>query len=910
MLDYENQIFLDAFHDDGLLVMSRGLGLSRLFTEFLKVYSDPASLVLVLNTTPADENFFTEQLEKHGISKVPRIITNEINATDRQTTYMEGGVLFITSRILVVDLLTDRVPVSHVTGIMVYRAHKIIESCQEAFILRLYREKNKTGFIKAFTDNAEAFTRGFCQVERMMKNLFVKKLFLWPRFQASVVTCFNKHKVDVVEVHQHLTPAMTACQTSLLDIINACIAELKRSNPSIDMDEITVENALSKSFDLLIRLQLEPLWHQLSVRTRQLVSDLKTIRLILRQLTQYDCVTFHSFLQSIRSNEKSFAHNTGWLFLDAADSLFVHARERVYGSVKFREKEKGKKQKKMEDKNEEQRGEESDDEDVTTSLEPCPKWQALSEILAEIAEDEDSMCEVGVDNDGVLDTGYRVLVCAEDDRTCSQLKEYLSEGAEVLMNRMFQKYLMLRKGRAAAAKGDFKSKENKKKAAVADEDALTLTQMMRAGKGDDSAEGDDKAKEFLMTSKDAYCGIVTSPMTIIHPLHGCSDPHGLARTLEEVEPKYVVLYDADMSLVRQLEVYKASRPGKPLRVYFMMYKGSVEEQRYLTTLRKEKEAFEYLIREKATMVISEEQDGRSEDDPNLARGAGQQQAGPSSRKGGVDIVQKNQVIVDMREFRSELPSLIHRRGIEIEPITLEVGDYILTPDICVERKSVSDLIGSLNNGRLYQQALSMSRFYKRPMLLIEFDANKPFSLQAKSSLGSDVSLQDVTSKLAMLTMHFPKLRLLWCPSPYASAELFEELKAGRPQPNAEIAMTVTASSSEVPEWNDKYNHGPQDFVLRMPGINSKNFFNILNKFRDLHEVSEASLEELTQALGSATHAQQLYDFLHKEHSVEDATVKDASKEKKKFKGRGGKGFASRGRGKAFVGQGRGVKRKN
>ena len=31
-----------------------------------------------------------------------------------------------------------------------------------------------------------------------------------------------------------------------------------------------------------------------------------------------------------------------------------------------------------------------------------------------------------------------------------------------------------------------------------------------------------------------------------------------------------------------------------------------------------------------------------------------------------------QVIVDMREFRSELPSLIHRRGIDIEPVTLEV----------------------------------------------------------------------------------------------------------------------------------------------------------------------------------------------------------------------------------------------
>ena len=60
---------------------------------------------------------------------------------------------------------------------------------------------------------------------------------------------------------------------------------------------------------------------------------------------------------------------------------------------------------------------------------------------------------------------------------------------------------------------------------------------------------------------------------------------------------------------------------------------------------------------------------------------------------------------------------------------LQVGDYILSPEICVERKSVSDLIGSLNNGRLYNQAVSMCRYYKKPVLLIEFDANKSFALQ-------------------------------------------------------------------------------------------------------------------------------------------------------------------------------------
>ena len=59
-----------------------------------------------------------------------------------------------------------------------------------------------------------------------------------------------------------------------------------------------------------------------------------------------------------------------------------------------------------------------------------------------------------------------------------------------------------------------------------------------------------------------------------------------------------------------------------------------------------------------------------------------------------------QVIVDMREFRSTLPSILHASGMLIIPVTLQVGDYILSPEMCVERKSIPDLIQSFASGRL------------------------------------------------------------------------------------------------------------------------------------------------------------------------------------------------------------------
>jgi DNA excision repair protein ERCC-4 len=61
------------------------------------------------------------------------------------------------------------------------------------------------------------------------------------------------------------------------------------------------------------------------------------------------------------------------------------------------------------------------------------------------------------------------------------------------------------------------------------------------------------------------------------------------------------------------------------------------------------------------------------------------------------------VIIDMREFNSELPTVIYKRGIDLLAATLEVGDYVLSPDICVERKALDDLAQSLTNGRIFKQ---------------------------------------------------------------------------------------------------------------------------------------------------------------------------------------------------------------
>merc|ERR1712168_1401953 len=118
----------------------------------------------------------------------------------------------------------------------------------------------------------------------------------------------------------------------------------------------------------------------------------------------------------------------------------------------------------------------------------------------------------------------------------------------------------------------------------------------------------------------------------------------------------------------------------------------------------------------------------------------------------------------------------------------------------------------------------MCLHYKKPILLIEFDADKSFALQGKYSLTDEINSNDVSSRLTLLTLHFPRLRILWCQSPYATAEIFTELKLNQLEPNIESAKAIT-NETESELIISKYSVAPKNLLLKMPGVTEKNCFN-------------------------------------------------------------------------------------
>lgn len=84
--------------------------------------------------------------------------------------------------------------------------------------------------------------------------------------------------------------------------------------------------------------------------------------------------------------------------------------------------------------------------------------------------------------------------------------------------------------------------------------------------------------------------------------------HSLDRTLAELDPGFVIMYHSNITAIRQIEVFEAERQRpihKRLQVFFLMHSQTVEEQSYLTSLRREKQAFDLLIETKRVIYLKE-----------------------------------------------------------------------------------------------------------------------------------------------------------------------------------------------------------------------------------------------------------------------------------------------------------------
>ncbi|POR38776.1 DNA repair protein rad16 [Tolypocladium paradoxum] len=925
-LEYQQNLFQELRSEDELVVLARGLGLMRLVTNLLHSYDAAGNnLIVIVGADERENGWIGEALAEHAaVSASPMargltvVNTDFQSVSAREKMYAGGGIFSITSRILVVDLLTGLLDPETITGLILLHADRVIATSLEAFILRVYRQKNKVGFLKAFSDNPDPFTTGFSPLATMMRNLFLKKASLWPRFHVTVAQSLEgKKKAEVIELEVPMTDSMKEIQTAIMECVEVSIHELKKGNSGLEMDDWNLDSALVKNFDVMVRRQLDPNWHRVSWKTRQIVSDLTVLRGLLNGVLSYDAVSFLQHLDTIHAAHSPPPGSTRqsqspWLFLDAAQTIFDTARRRVYSANPKAVSQ----------------GENIDS--LRPVLEELPKWGLLAEVLEEI--DRNLYFEPAARDDS---NGTILIMCSNTD-TCRQLRDYLQmmhvkpkmdkpkhedededdahkASAAFMMRRRLRNYLTWKKQFAQVSATLFAENQKALNGAV---DSRPGHGGMRGGKAptnkrrrmrggghagasggrgengviaqyfekpgevadlmaevqiteEEAQQKDDVGADPLEDMEDYFQLYEMQDLVVVHAYDGDQDEH----VLEEVKPRYIIMYEPDASFIRRIEVYRSSHNDRNVRVYFMYYGGSVEEQRYLSSVRREKDAFTKLIKERASMSLVMTVDAHGIEDPQEAflRTVNTRIAG-----GGrlAATAQPPRVVVDVREFRSSLPSLLHGRSIVIVPCMLTVGDYILSPNICVERKSLSDLISSFKDGRLYNQAETMFLHYKSPMLLIEFDQNKSFTLEPFADLSGSLSSvaptnvsSDLQSKLVLLTLAFPKLRIIWSSSPYQTAEIFESLKAQEEEPDP-IAAVQAGLDKDMKAEDQAFNQEPQEMLAVVPGVTPKNIKNLVLETENMREVANMTEKELEPLVGK-TAGKAIHGFFNRNVMDED-----------------------------------------
>ncbi|KAI1787127.1 hypothetical protein LXA43DRAFT_1064555 [Ganoderma leucocontextum] len=954
---------VEKIHDPAtseLVLLARGLGLRRIVCKLLQIYDSPHNLVLLVNATSEEEAAIGEELGIMGCRNPGlRIVAFETGRKDRQDLYKKGGLVSVTSQIFTVDMLTSDIPTHLITGILILHAERVTPTSAEAFIVRLYREKNKKGFLKAFSDQPEHITSGMSPLRTIMKELQLRTVHIYPRFHADIKESLDRKTPDIVELHQEMTDSMSEIHHAIVQCMTTTLAELKRANTMLDLDDLSIDNAYFRSFDMIVRRILDPVWHKVGPRTKQLVSDLATLRRLLTYLLTYDALAFHAYLETlIASNTTTESgaarqHQSPWMLTDAANVIFQYAKRRCYimsapsapvinliddeDEWAILDEIEAEAEGRASGSRPSAKGKERETrkswvpDGMEPVLEELPKWTLLGDVLHEIEEEMIRREPALSSHSPGTNT---VLVMAASLHTCTLIKDFLGaldsdapRGARgrPMMEDKLRLYLWWKgklserkaegKGPIALPKGtgevDRGVSEALKKKDRDRQERQAKRRRVRGGgpvvgSGRDEAAGRgglgeveikkeaDDIAGFLSTQNvdqgeavltqdfelftmdddfDTHYGLLSPPQTVlVRPYSDDSDD----QVLQEIKPRFIVMYEPNLEFIRRIEVYRNSNPGLGVRVYFMMYKLSCEEGKYLTGLRREKESFERLIKERGSMLMPIHEDRTTAVGETLIRTISTRIAGGRKEAS----TEPAQVIVDMREFRSSLPSLLHASGLLVLPVTLTVGDYILTPDLCVERKSIPDLVSSFSSGRLYTQCELMSAHYKQPILLIEFEEHKSFSLETVGDMKSyaknskyppkkkqdpradtaTAASQSVQSKLVLLTLTFPRVRILWSSSPYATAEIFNDLKAHAAQPDPAKAIHVGAEDDS--EAGAGVNAAAEELLRSLPGVTANNVKHVMNRVKSVRELCELEMKDVQELLGVEP-GKACWEFIHR-----------------------------------------------
>ena len=183
------------------------------------------------------------------------------------------------------------------------------------------------------------------------------------------------------------------------------------------------------------------------------------------------------------------------------------------------------------------------------------------------------------------------------------------------------------------------------------------------------------------------------------------------------------------------------------------------------------------------------------------------------------------VIVDQRERNVELLDSLCELGIESSIDTLDIGDYLISDRLCIERKTVPDFEKSIIDGRLFDQIERMKKAYELPIIVLEGDLSE-FKLKHNVINGTIVSIY-IRCGIPVITSNSPQ------DTASIILTMAKQEQNGTREPTRKNGRRAFSDAEYM-----------ENVIANFPGIGLKLARLLLRHFGSIEAISRANVKEL------------------------------------------------------------------
>lgn len=341
-------------------------------------------------------------------------------------------------------------------------------------------------------------------------------------------------------------------------------------------------------------------------------------------------------------------------------------------------------------------------------------------------------------------------------------------------------------------------------------------------------EGIKSAKFFGQAAKDGQKGLTQKEQKAIIKSFRMGEYDVLLSTSVAEEGidipavDLVVLYEPVPSEVRMIQ--RRGRTGRKRtgRVKVLITNGTRDEAYYWSSVRKEDKMKYQLVDPDVLEELNASALERMEDQKRVKVIERPKEAEKSNPL----------VYADSREGNSKVIRHLSEMEIDVKVRSMAVGDYQVSDEVVIERKTAKDFVDSIIDKRLFKQARELSEEFKRPLLILEGDDIYNGMLHPNAVRGT----------LAAIAIDFG-ISIIPTRNSEDTAAMIKRI-AVREQNGEKTHIQIRTDKKPVSLWEQ------QLFIVEsLPNIGPVNAKNLLQHFGSVEKVMNASESELQEVEG-------------------------------------------------------------